>query len=159
MALLFPMILVACASSMGPRDASHPNEAAPPELWSPTNGCAVAGHAMVSEGTATTSELIKTEEQLAAIVVCNPPRPSAFDFDSAWLAAFRLVSEGGSFRALDLHDDGTTLTLDVESYSYCGGAPPPTFVHTFVFRVPRANPKLETHVTAGKRPPCPPNLP
>jgi len=151
--LVLVLGLVAC------RPARHaPRQ--PPTPWTPPEGCAVNPHRSETRlADRATATLIKDADALREMVSCADAKRDAFDFEDEWLATFTFVSQGGAYKPLGLRDDGTTLTLDVESYSYCGGTPPPTSVDTIVFRVPAERRKLATNVVPANRPACSPNIP
>ncbi len=146
-------VVVAAASSApspSPAPRSAPIEATP---WSAPGGCGV----QPSETMRNT--LIRTEAQLRAFVRCKDGAPPPLDLNATWLAVFSLQTEGGTATPGKVHDDGKTLTLDVQTTRYCGGMAPRRIQHTFVYRVAPEPRELRVNRSAANEPPCPTGLP
>jgi len=153
---LLPLLSLACASA-GPRPVT------PVRAWSLPEGCASSFYPD-SFGRIEDEDkgpaLIKDSDELEKHVKCREGFEADFDFDVEWIAMFPVLSENGhSFKALSIEDDGTTLTLDIETHRYCGGTRPNTKTETFFYRVPQRERALAIKLVPAEQPPCPRNLP
>jgi hypothetical protein len=148
---LFPLLLPACATT---------SVVTPVSAWSVPEACASRFRAdEYGHVKGTDPLLIRDADELREQVECSPPRAPAYDFSLESIAMFRFASRGGSFKPLSASDDGETVTLVVESHSYCGGTPPPMVTETFFYRVPRRTDHLATRIVPAEEPPCSPNIP
>ncbi len=160
-----PLLGLACAGAGpvaggGPSTSARPGAVTPVSAWPVPPNCASRfqpdsyGHVKNVKPL-----LISDADELRAQVECVQGVKLDFDFSAERIAMFPFASEGGSFKALSVEDDGEQVTLVVESSSYCGGTPPPTNTETFFYRVPRRTDALATKVVPANEPPCSPYLP
>lgn len=162
---LAPFLLLACAGAGPGASGEQAGRASAPEVtaaaaWPMPVGCASRfrpdsyGHVKDAKPL-----LIKDMAALLEQVECREDVKLDFDFSAGWVAMFRFTSQGGSFKELSVEDVGGTVTLTVESTSYCGGARPPTTAEAFFYVVPRRTGTLATKVVPADQPPCSPFLP
>lgn len=145
---------VASVSQAATASVPSPRPPVSPTRWSAPAGCAIHRTA------ATRNTLLRTEAQLRDFLRCKDGVSLPLDVTAEWLAVFSLQTEGGMAMPGEVHDDGKTLTLDVGTTTYCGGAAPRRIEHVFVYRV-APEPR---HVRVNRRSadgggPCPAGLP